>query len=196
MKRSAKPAPERRQLLSETYIKAASVPIMRIIHSSNETGLSFARTRSALRHQRLAFTREGWLAHPLRRRSCPRCTAAARRRAASRCCSARKPISSQFKARRKRRHLVRVGDPYSLAADVTDALMLVPVALVRQRFVNAVIKVGVVREDDMAADLCQASTSIPSKPIVKRGSTSKRKPSSVTSVLARPPASFDASTMR
>lgn len=33
--------------------------------------------------------------------------------------------------------------------------MLVPVALVRQRFVDAVVEVFVVREDDVAADVVE-----------------------------------------
>jgi hypothetical protein len=47
----------------------------------------------------------------------------------------------------------------ALAADVRDTLVGVPVFLARQRLVDAVIKVLVVGEDDMATDIVELSVS-------------------------------------
>ena len=49
--------------------------------------------------------------------------------------------------------LERVGNPLALVSNVGDALMAVPVVLLGEGFVEAVIEVLVVREDDMAPDV-------------------------------------------
>jgi hypothetical protein len=46
-----------------------------------------------------------------------------------------------------------VRDPNALVPDVRDALVLVPVVRLGQGFVEAVVKVLVVREDDVAANI-------------------------------------------
>ena len=51
-----------------------------------------------------------------------------------------------------------VGDPEALVADVGDALVVVPVAFVREGFVDAVVEVFVVREDYVAADVVELGT--------------------------------------
>jgi hypothetical protein len=48
-----------------------------------------------------------------------------------------------------------VWHPELLAADVGDALVRVPVILIRQSLVDAVVEVFVMREDDMATDIVQ-----------------------------------------
>ena len=49
----------------------------------------------------------------------------------------------------------REGDPETFVADVGDALVVVPVGIVWQGFVDAVIEVFVVGEDDVAADVVE-----------------------------------------
>ena len=51
--------------------------------------------------------------------------------------------------------LERVRDPEVLAADVRDSLVGVPIRLFWQGLVDAVVKVLVVGEDDMAADIVE-----------------------------------------
>jgi hypothetical protein len=46
-----------------------------------------------------------------------------------------------------------IRDPNALVADVRDALVLIPVVRLGQGFVEAVVKVLVVREDDVAANI-------------------------------------------
>ena len=48
-----------------------------------------------------------------------------------------------------------VGHPSALVADVGDALVGVPVRLVGQGFVDAVVEVFVVGEDDVATDVVE-----------------------------------------
>ena len=48
-----------------------------------------------------------------------------------------------------------VGDPLALVADVGDTLVLVPVGLVGESLVDAVVEVLVVGEDDVAADIVE-----------------------------------------
>ena len=50
-----------------------------------------------------------------------------------------------------------VGDPFVLAADVGDTLVSVPVLLLGEGLVDAVIEVLVVGEDNVAADVVQLS---------------------------------------
>ena len=47
----------------------------------------------------------------------------------------------------------RVGHPEAFVADVGDALVGVPVAFVRESFIDAVVEVFVVGEDYVAADI-------------------------------------------
>lgn len=48
-----------------------------------------------------------------------------------------------------------VGDPLALVPDVRDALVSIPVILLGQRLVDAVVEVLVVGEDDVAADVVE-----------------------------------------
>lgn len=96
--------------------------------------------------------------------------------------------------------LERVRDPEALVANVGDALMVVPVVLLGQGLVEAVVEVLVVGEDNVAANIVQ----LPMAPLASatstwRGQTVERerltKPSGVTSVAARPPALSPESTI-
>jgi hypothetical protein len=49
--------------------------------------------------------------------------------------------------------LERVWDPCAFVANIADTLVVVPVAFVRKGFVDAVVEVFVVGEDDVAADV-------------------------------------------
>jgi hypothetical protein len=51
--------------------------------------------------------------------------------------------------------LERVWDPDTLVADVGDALVVVPVGVVGEGFVDAVVEVFVVGEDDVTADIVE-----------------------------------------
>ena len=57
-----------------------------------------------------------------------------------------------------------VRHPEALVAHVGDALVRVPILLLRQRLVDAVVKVLVVREDDVAADIVKLSFAVLSAP--------------------------------
>lgn len=46
-----------------------------------------------------------------------------------------------------------IGDPTVLVADVGDTLVLIPVGGTRQGFIEAIVEVLVVREDDMTTDI-------------------------------------------
>lgn len=51
--------------------------------------------------------------------------------------------------------LERVWDPDALVANVGDTLVVVPVGLVGQSLIDAVVEVLVVGEDDVAADIVE-----------------------------------------
>lgn len=53
--------------------------------------------------------------------------------------------------------LERVGDPETLVADVRDTLVVEPVVLLGQSLVETIIKVLVVGEDNVTADIVQLS---------------------------------------
>jgi hypothetical protein len=81
--------------------------------------------------------------------------------------------------------LERVGDPEVFAADVGDALVGIPIGVFGKCFVDAIIKVLVVREDDMASDIVELSKG---ECMLQRDREGQRtNPSFVTSVDARPP---------
>jgi len=62
----------------------------------------------------------------------------------------------------------------------------VPILLLRQRLVNAIIEVFVMGENDMASDIVELGMKI-SQHSTKLGNATPTKPSGVTSVEARPP---------
>jgi hypothetical protein len=82
--------------------------------------------------------------------------------------------------------LERVGNPDTFVADVRDALVVVPIGVVGEGFVDTVVEVFVVGEDDVAADVVELLCCL-----VEQGVSEKisrlTKPSLVTSVEARPP---------
>jgi hypothetical protein len=80
-----------------------------------------------------------------------------------------------------------------LAAHVGDALVGVPVLVLGERLVDAVVKVLVVREDDMATDVVELGVSARKR--VNWRARVLTKPSGVTSVEARPPGVSFASTI-
>jgi hypothetical protein len=53
-----------------------------------------------------------------------------------------------------------VGHPGAFVADVGDALVVVPVGFVGEGFVDAVVEVFVVREDDVAADVVELDNTL------------------------------------
>ena len=77
-----------------------------------------------------------------------------------------------------------IWNPLALATDVGDALVAVPVVILGESLVDAVVEVFVVGEDDVTADVVELVISICLKSRAGRGRT---KPSGVTSVEARPP---------
>jgi hypothetical protein len=79
-----------------------------------------------------------------------------------------------------------------LAADVGDTLVGVPVLVAGQSLVDAVVKVLVVGEDDMAADVVELAASAGRGQL---GGGVLTKPSGVTSVEASPPGVSVASTI-
>lgn len=89
-----------------------------------------------------------------------------------------------------------VWDPQALVADVGDALMGVPVAFVGKSLVDAVVKVLVVGEDDVAANIVElAGVSTDVLWWNWRLGGRHTKPSGVTSVEARPPGTSLLSTI-
>jgi hypothetical protein len=79
-----------------------------------------------------------------------------------------------------------VWHPEVLAADVGDALVGVPVCLFGKGFIDTVVEVLVVGEDDMAANVVKLPVRLESGDS-ERMQLSLTKPSGVTSVEARPP---------
>jgi hypothetical protein len=53
--------------------------------------------------------------------------------------------------------LERIWNPKALVADIGDALVLVPIIRLGQSLVDHIVKVLVVRKDDMAANVKQLS---------------------------------------
>jgi hypothetical protein len=78
-----------------------------------------------------------------------------------------------------------VGHPEVLAAHVGHTLVREPVILVGERLVDAVVKVLVVRENDMAANIVELWTSVVVASQLAAGRLTK--PSGVVSVEAKPP---------
>jgi hypothetical protein len=54
--------------------------------------------------------------------------------------------------------LERIGYPAFLAADIRDALVVVPVVVARESLVDAVVKVFVMGEDNMATNVVELQT--------------------------------------
>jgi hypothetical protein len=83
-----------------------------------------------------------------------------------------------------------------LAANVGDSLMGVPVGLVGESLVDAVVEVLVVGEDNVATDIVELSIAVSAaqnlQPLSAKLLT---KPSGVTSVEARPPGTSLESTI-
>ena len=65
--------------------------------------------------------------------------------------------------------------------------MSVPIVFTRQSFINAVVKVFVVREDDMTANIIQLSDQLTASEKQNNVAAALTKPSLVTSVEAKPP---------
>lgn len=80
-----------------------------------------------------------------------------------------------------------VGDPFALAADVGDTLVAVPVIVVGEGFVDTVIKVLVVGEDNVTTDIEKLYAISLCLPMTVTLEGSRTKPSGVTSVEAKPP---------
>lgn len=80
-----------------------------------------------------------------------------------------------------------VRDPEILHPHVGDTLVGVPIVLPGEGLVDAVVKVLVVREDDMAPDVVELAGSGQRRGAGGEGEGRLTKPSGVTSVEARPP---------
>ena len=89
-----------------------------------------------------------------------------------------------------------VGDPEAIVANVGDTLVGEPVILLGQSLVDAVVEVLVVGEDDMATNVVELQNNgVSGGGAATAGGETLTKPSGVTSVLARPPALSEESTI-
>lgn len=88
-----------------------------------------------------------------------------------------------------------VRDPEALVTNVGDTLVGVPVLILGESLVDAVVEVLVVGEDNVATDIVELNRRLATSFLVESEQWQLTKPSGVVSVLARPPALSEESTI-